>query len=307
MEVSSHAIVQHRITGLEYTGGIFTNLTHDHLDFHLTFRAYLEAKKMFFDNLPASAFALVNIDDKNGSVMVQNTKAGKHSFALKSMATFKASILEHDFSGMQLTMNGHELWTLFIGRFNAYNLLGVYGAACLLEVPSDEALRIISVLQPVDGRFEVIRAKNGKQAIVDYAHTPDALQNVLTTIREARKDSQRIITVAGAGGDRDKLKRPEMARVAASLSDILILTSDNPRSEDPEVILNDMEAGLATEQRTSLYRIADRRSAIRTAIGLASPGDIILVAGKGHETYQEIKGVKHDFDDKLVIQEFIHI
>jgi len=303
MEVSSHAIDQDRIAGIEFDGGVFTNLTHDHLDYHLTFAEYLRAKKKFFDALPATAFALTNADDKNGMVMLQNTKALKQTYSLRALANFHCKVLEKHFDGMLLNIDGQEVWTHFTGVFNASNLLAVMGAAILLGVGRDDILRILSELRPVSGRFEIIRSPEGKYAVVDYAHTPDAIQNVLSGITEIRSGNEQVITVLGAGGDRDKTKRPEMAREAVNQSDKVILTSDNPRSEEPEQILADMEAGVEPHQKHKVLSIVNRREAIKTACMLARPGDIILVAGKGHEDYQEIKGVKHHFDDKEVINE----
>ena len=303
MEVSSHAIDQDRISGIQFDGGIFTNLTHDHLDYHHTFAEYLKAKKKFFDNLPETAFAITNADDKNGMVMLQNTKATKQTYSLRSLANFHCKILEKHFDGMLLNIDGQEVWTHFTGVFNASNLLAVYGATLLLGVDREEMLRIMSELRPVSGRFEIIRSPEGKYAVVDYAHTPDAIQNVLSGITEIRTGNEQVITVVGAGGDRDKTKRPKMAAEAVKLSDKVILTSDNPRSEEPEQILADMEAGIEPHQKAKVLSIVNRKEAIRTACMLARPGDIILVAGKGHEDYQEIKGVKHHFDDKEVINE----
>lgn len=303
MEVSSHAIDQDRISGIQFDGGIFTNLTHDHLDYHHTFAEYLKAKKKFFDNLPETAFAITNADDKNGMVMLQNTKATKQTYSLRSLANFHCKILEKHFDGMLLNIDGQEVWTHFTGIFNASNLLAVYGATLLLGVDREEMLRIMSELRPVSGRFEIIRSPEGKYAVVDYAHTPDAIQNVLFGISEIRTGNEQVITVIGAGGDRDKTKRPKMAAEAVKLSDKVILTSDNPRSEEPEQILADMEAGIEPHQKAKVLSIVNRKEAIRTACMLAHPGDIILVAGKGHEDYQEIKGVKHHFDDKEVINE----
>ncbi len=300
MEVSSHSIHQHRIAGLKFAGGIFSNITHDHLDYHKTFDEYIKAKKMFFDNLPGEAFALSNFDDRNGKVMLQNTNAKKYSYSLRSMADFKCRILENHFEGMKLNMDGNEIWTRFIGKFNAYNLLAVYSAAVLLGLEKQEVLTIISELKSVNGRFEYFVSLEKVTAIVDYAHTPDALKNVLTTINEISEGGQ-VITVVGAGGDRDKTKRPEMAKIACNQSNKVILTSDNPRSENPEDILNDMMAGV--DNMKKVLRITDRKEAIRTAVMIAASGDIILIAGKGHETYQEIKGVKHHFDDKEIIKE----
>src|ERR1700712_1875706 len=298
MEVSSHAVVQHRIGGLQFSGGIFTNLTHDHLDYHKTFDNYLKAKKAFFDGLPKSAFALTNIDDKNGNIMLQNTKATKKSYALKSMADFKAKILENQFGGLLLQIDGEEVWFKMVGSFNAYNLLAVYGAAILLEQDKTRVLTSLSKLHGAEGRFDYVISPNKIIGIVDYAHTPDAVQNVLSTIHDIRKGTEKVITIIGCGGDRDKTKRPVMAKVACQWSDKVILTSDNPRSEDPAQIIKEMEAGVDAEARKKTISIADRHEAIKTACHLASPGDIILVAGKGHEKYQEIKGVRNHFDDK---------
>lgn len=306
IEVSSHAIVQHRVTALCFTGGIFTNITHDHLDYHHTFSEYIKAKKAFFDMLPKEAFALTNIDDKNGEVMLQNSNASKHSYSLMHPADFKAQILESDFNGMLLNINRNEIWSHFTGRFNAYNLLAIYGTAMLLGFESQESLSIISSLHAVDGRFQTFRSQNDITAIVDYAHTPDALNNVLLTISQIKISGARIITVVGAGGNRDKTKRPEMARVAALHSNKLILTSDNPRFEKPEDIISHMEQGLAIDYKTKTLKITDRREAIRTACMLAQPGDVILIAGKGHETYQEIEGVKHHFDDREIVLEILN-
>ena len=303
MEVSSHAVVQKRIAGLKFTGGVFTNLTHDHLDYHKTFREYLNAKKSFFDTLPKSAFALTNIDDKNGAVMLQNCAARKKSYALKNMADFKGKILENSFEGLHMTINNREIYSLLTGTFNAYNLLAVYATASLSGIPDEEILIELSKLTGAPGRFEVLKSGSGITAIVDYAHTPDALKNVLETINEVRSGKGKVITVTGAGGDRDKTKRPEMAHIASVLSDKLILTSDNPRNEDPEKILEDMKAGVDITRRKNMLVITDRKEAIKTAVMLAEPGDIVLVAGKGHENYQEIKGVRHHFDDREVIME----
>ena len=296
MEVSSHSVVQHRIDGLRFTGGIFTNLTHDHLDYHETFAEYLKAKKTFFDRLPKNTFALVNIDDKNGRVMVQNTRAGMKTYSLRSFSDFKCKLLETHFDGMLLEIDGAEVWVKFIGKFNAYNLLAVYAATVLLGSDRDEVLRVLSELVPVSGRFEFVRSPEGVTGIVDYAHTPDALANVLSTINEIRTPGQKLYTVVGCGGNRDKAKRPVMAKIAGEESDMAILTSDNPRFEKPEDILEDMKKGLDPTMKSLV--IADRREAIRTAAALSQPGDIILVAGKGHETYQTIEGVNHHFDDK---------
>ncbi len=307
MEVSSHAIDQDRIAGIKFDGGIFTNLTHDHLDYHKTFAEYLKAKKKFFDQLQKSAFALTNADEKNGSVMLQNTKATKKSYALRTLADYKCKVLEKHLDGMLLNIDGIDVWTHFSGIFNAYNLMAVYASALLLGEKTEDILPAISELKPVAGRFEIIRSTEGKFAIVDYAHTPDALKNVLNGISEIRTGNEQVITVVGAGGDRDKTKRPVMAKEAALQSDKVILTSDNPRSEEPEQIIADMEAGIEPHQRSKVLSIVNRKEAIRTACMLASTGDIILVAGKGHEDYQEIKGIKHHFDDKEIIREIFNI
>lgn len=302
MEVSSHAIAQKRISGLSFDGGIFTNLTRDHLDYHKTVENYLKAKKKFFDDLPATAFALTNTDDKAGLVMLQNTRAKKLTYSLRTMADFKGKILESHFEGTGLIVNGKEVTVHFVGRFNAYNLLAVYGAAVALGKDPEEVLVLLSALHSVPGRFETIRSPLGYTAIVDYAHTPDALVNVLNGIREVLDGKGRIITVVGAGGNRDKGKRPLMAKEAVRLSDQLILTSDNPRFEEPDDIINDMVAGLAKDDMERMVCITDRTQAIKTAVMLAKKGDVILVAGKGHEDYQEIKGVKHHFDDREKIR-----
>ncbi len=297
MEVSSHSADQQRIAGLKFEGGIFTNLTHDHLDYHKTFDNYLAAKKSFFDSLPKDSFALANIDDRNGRVMLQNCLARKYTFSIRGMADFRCSIIEHGFEGMMLKIQGDEVWTRFVGEFNASNLLAVYAASELLGAEREEILTVLSDLYPVAGRLEVVKSPGGISGIVDYAHTPDALVNVIETINKIREGSAKLITVVGAGGDRDRTKRPRMAAITAEGSTKTILTSDNPRSEDPEKILDDMEAGLSPELKRKILRIADRRLAIRTAVMFAEKGDVILIAGKGHETYQEIKGVKHHFDD----------
>ena len=297
MECSSHAIQQKRIGGLTFAGALFTNLTRDHLDYHKTFDAYRDAKKAFFDNLSKQAFAITNADDKNGAVMLQNCKAKLRSYSTRTAADFKGRILEESIEGMLLDINGQEVSVRFVGRFNVSNLLAVYGAAVMLGNEPQEVLRVMSELTPVNGRFETIRSPKGVNAIIDYAHTPDALQNVLTSIRDIVKNKVQVITVCGAGGNRDKGKRPLMAKEAALHSDRVIITSDNPRFEEPEAIINDMLEGLDSEQRTRTIAITDRREAIRTAVMLAQPGDVILVAGKGHEPYQDIKGVKHHFDD----------
>ncbi|MEI5984336.1 UNVERIFIED_CONTAM: murE [Trichonephila clavipes] len=298
MEVSSHAVVQQRIAGLRFAGGIFSNITHDHLDFHGTFANYIKAKKKFFDDLDRFAFALTNIDDKNGQVMLQNTFAHRKTYGLHQMADFKAKILESHFDGMLLQIDQHELWVKLVGHFNAYNLLAVYGAAILLEQETMKVLTALSEIAGAEGRFETLKAKNGVVAIVDYAHTPDAVENVLETINELRQAGQQVFTVLGCGGDRDRTKRPEMAEVACRLSDKVILTSDNPRSEDPAAIIKEMETGVPTDKKKNVFSITDRREAIRAAFHLAQEGDVILVAGKGHEKYQEINGVKNHFDDK---------
>ena len=298
MEVSSHSADQQRIAGLQFTGGVFTNLTHDHLDYHKTFDNYLAAKKSFFDSLTPSAFALVNIDDRNGRVMLQNCKASNHTFSVRSIADFRCSILECGFSGMCLKIDGEEVWVKFTGDFNASNLLAVYGSAVLLGADKKEVLTILSDLNPVAGRLELIRSDSDVSGIVDYAHTPDALNNVIETINKLRQGNVKLITVVGAGGDRDKTKRPKMALIAAQGSDRIILTSDNPRNENPETILDDMEVGIPADMKRKTLRITDRREAIKVAVMLANQGDVILVAGKGHENYQDIKGVKYHFDDK---------
>ena len=301
MEVSSHAIDQKRIAGLHFKGGIFTNLTRDHLDYHLTFEAYRDAKKAFFDGLPAGAFALTNKDDKNGMFMLQNTKADKQTYSLLSLADFKGKIIEAHFDGTEMSVNGKEIVTQFVGKFNAYNLLAVYGAAILLGQTPDEVLRIATTLHSVSGRFQTFRSPEGYTAIVDYAHTPDALTNVLGAIREVLSGKGKIITVVGCGGNRDKGKRPLMAKESARLSDCVILTSDNPRFEEPEDIIRDMEEGLIGVSPKKVLKITDRKEAIRTACLLAHTGDVILIAGKGHEDYQEVKGVKHHFDDREIV------
>jgi len=306
MEVSSHAIDQQRIAGLSFEGALFTNITHDHLDYHKTFAEYIKAKKKFFDDLHPESFALINTDDKNGRIMVQNTRARVKSYAVSSAADFKAKILESHFEGSLLEIDHTEIWTYFVGRFNAYNLLAVYSAASMLGFEKEQILQVISELKPVEGRFETIRSVNGITAIVDYAHTPDALLNVINSINQIRNDDQDLITVVGAGGDRDKTKRPEMAKIASENSNKTILTSDNPRSEDPNDILNDMKVGVDILNLKKVLSITDRKEAIRTACLLAKGGDIILIAGKGHETYQEIKGVKHHFDDREVINQIFN-
>ncbi|MBS1688331.1 MAG: UDP-N-acetylmuramoyl-L-alanyl-D-glutamate--2,6-diaminopimelate ligase [Bacteroidetes bacterium] len=304
MEVSSHAIHQRRIEGIRFAGGVFTNITHDHLDYHKTFDEYIRVKKSFFDGLPANAFALTNADDKRGLVMLQNTKAEKCTYSLRVPATVKGKVLENNLTGLVMSIDGQEAHFRMIGTFNAYNLLAVYGAATLLGKDKMEVLAVLSDLHGAPGRFETYMSPNDKVlGIIDYAHTPDALINVLATINQLRTPGQQIITVVGCGGDRDKTKRPIMAEVACEHSDKAIFTADNPRSEDPEAILNEMESGLTMPQKRKALRIADRKEAIKTACALAQPEDIILVAGKGHETYQEIKGVKYPFDDRVVLTE----
>jgi UDP-N-acetylmuramoyl-L-alanyl-D-glutamate--2,6-diaminopimelate ligase len=298
MEVSSHAVVQKRIEGLLFAGGIFTNLTHDHLDYHKTFDNYLKAKQEFFDILPADAFALYNSDDKNGKILVQNSKAKKYSYSLKSVSDFKCKIIEAHFNGMLLTLDGSEIWVKLIGTFNAYNLLAIYSTAVLLNHNKEEILKVLSIENAVNGRFENIKSAGNITAIVDYAHTPDALKNVLETIKELRTGNENVISVLGAGGNRDKTKRPVMGRIAASLSNKVILTSDNPRNENPDDIISNMYEGVEVTDRKKVLKITDRREAIRTAAHFAVNGDIILIAGKGHENYQEINGVKTHFDDK---------
>jgi UDP-N-acetylmuramoyl-L-alanyl-D-glutamate--2,6-diaminopimelate ligase len=296
MEVSSHAVVQHRVAGLTFAGAIFSNITHDHLDFHKTMANYIAAKKGFFDALPKEAWALVNVDDRNGMVMVQNTAAKVHTYGLQHTADFHCRVLEDTFEGMHLSINGNELWCRLVGRFNAYNLTAIYGAAVLCGAEQTEALRLLSMLEAAPGRFQYVSGR-GITGIVDYAHTPDALQNVIETINQIRRKSQQLITVVGCGGDRDRTKRPEMAQIAAEGSDKVVLTSDNPRTEQPDAILDEMEAGLKAEQLCRVVRITDRRQAIRTACMMAREGDIVLVAGKGHEKYQEVNGVRSHFDD----------
>ncbi len=304
METSSHAIHQQRIAGLKYAGGLFSNITHDHLDYHKTFDEYIRVKKAFFDSLPSEAFAISNADDKRGAVMLQNTQAHKYFYSLRTMAEFKGKILENGLTGLVMTINDQEVHFRLIGEFNAYNLLAVYGAAICLGEDKFEVLRVLSELSGAEGRFDYIISANERViGIVDYAHTPDALLNVLATIKGLRKGHEQIITVVGCGGDRDKTKRPVMGEVACEHSDRVIFTSDNPRSEDPEQILRDMETGLNTAAKRKYIAIVDRKEAIKTAVSLAKPDDIVLIAGKGHEKYQEIKGVKHPFDDKQVLAE----
>jgi len=301
MEVSSHAVDQKRIAGLKFSGGIFSNLTHDHLDYHKTFEAYLKAKKGFFDGLPADAFALVNKDDKNGLVMLQNCSASKYTYSLLSMADFHCRILENQFTGLHLNMDGQDVWFRLIGSFNAYNLLSVYACAVLLGQDPSVVLTLLSRMKPVDGRFNYINGPRHITAIVDYAHTPDALKNVLETINSIRTHKEKVITVVGAGGNRDAAKRPIMARIACNLSDMVILTSDNPRFEDPGSILDQMKKGVESFHSSKVLVISDRHEAIKTAVAFANENDIILVAGKGHETYQEIRGVKYPFDDREIL------
>ncbi|HXK75292.1 MAG TPA: UDP-N-acetylmuramoyl-L-alanyl-D-glutamate--2,6-diaminopimelate ligase [Bacteroidaceae bacterium] len=303
MEVSSHAVDQNRISGLRFAGGIFTNLTRDHMDYHGNFDNYLAAKKRFFDELPKEAFALTNLDDRNGEVMLQNTKAKTAKYSLRTLCDFKGKVLETHFEGMDLEMNGREVATQFIGHFNASNLLAVYGTACLLGKQPDDILIGISTLHSVAGRFEALRSPSGYTAIIDYAHTPDALINVLKAVQDINVGQGKVITVVGAGGNRDKGKRPIMAQAAVNNSDRVIITSDNPRFEEPQDIVNDMLAGLNKTDMERTLSIVDRREAIRTACALAQPNDIIMIAGKGHENYQDIKGVKHHFDDKEIVQE----
>ena len=305
MEVSSHGIDQKRTSGLEFAGGIFTNLSHDHLDYHNSFAEYRDVKKKFFDELPKSAFALVNIDDKNGAVMLQNTKAKHYTYALKSLADYRAKILENQLNGLLLSINNNEVWTKLIGNFNAYNLLAIYGTADLLGIEEIESLRLLSELESVSGRFQYLVSKKGVTAIVDYAHTPDALKNVLETINAIRTFNEKVITVVGCGGDRDKTKRPKMAHIASELSNQAIFTSDNPRTEDPQTIIEDMESGVEPQNIKKTISIVDRRQAIKTAGKMAESGDILLIAGKGHETYQEINGVRNDFDDYAIVKDIL--
>ncbi len=302
MEVSSHAIHQQRITGLHFAGAVFTNITHDHLDYHKTFAEYIRVKKAWFDHLDSKAFALTNVDDKNGLVMLQNTAARKFSYALKSPADFKVKVLENQFSGLVLQLNGVEVWTRLIGDFNAYNLLAVYAVSQLLGEDSDEVMTALSALESVEGRFEYVVSNAGVTAIVDYAHTPDALENVLKTIGNIRTGNEMVFTVVGCGGDRDREKRPKMAAIACELSNKVILTSDNPRSENPDAILAEMMTGVEGQHFKKTLSITDRLQAIKTAVSMAEKGDIILIAGKGHEKYQEINGVKHDFDDMQTVK-----
>jgi UDP-N-acetylmuramoyl-L-alanyl-D-glutamate--2,6-diaminopimelate ligase len=305
MEVSSHGVHQKRTEALHFEGGVFTNLSHDHLDYHNTFAEYRDVKKSFFDSLSKSAFALTNADDKNGVVMLQNTKAKKLTYALKSYADYKAQILENQLSGLLLKINDNEVWVKLIGSFNAYNLLAIYGVAIELGIEKMEALRLLSELESVSGRFQFIVSDLKITAIVDYAHTPDALENVLNTIEDIRTKNEQLITVVGCGGDRDKIKRPIMANIASAMSDKAIFTSDNPRTENPETIIEEMEKGVEPQNFKKTVSILDRKQAIKTACQLANPNDIILIAGKGHETYQEINGVRHDFDDLKIVTELL--
>jgi len=305
IEVSSHSVVQNRIAGLTFAGGIFSNITHDHLDFHKTFDEYLKAKKRFFDELPSTAFALTNIDDRNGLVMLQNTLASRHTYSLQKMADFKGRIIEAPLDGLHLDFDGNEIWCRLVGRFNGYNLLAVYAASVLLGQDPLEVLTLLSNLESVEGRFDYIKSPQGIIGIVDYAHTPDALQNVLETINQLRTGNEMLITVVGCGGDRDKTKRPVMARIAARLSDRVILTSDNPRSEVPEQIISEMLAGVEKEYARNVQNITDRHDAIRIACAMTRNNDVILIAGKGHEKYQEIKGVKLPFDDKEILKKYL--
>lgn len=306
MEVSSHGIHQKRTEGLHFEGGIFTNLSHDHLDYHSSFAEYRDVKKVFFDNLPKSAFAITNVDDKNGSVMLQNTKAKKITYAIKSYADYKAQVLENQFTGLLLKINNNEVWTKLIGSFNAYNLLAIYATAVELGIEQNEALRLLSELESVSGRFQYFISEGKITAIVDYAHTPDALENVLNTINDIRTKNEELITVVGCGGDRDKTKRPIMAKIASEFSTKAIFTSDNPRTENPEAIIEEMEKGVEAQNFKKTVSILDRKQAIKTACQFAQANDIILIAGKGHETYQEINGVRHDFDDLKIVRELLN-
>jgi len=305
MEVSSHGIHQKRTEGLQFAGGVFTNLSHDHLDYHATFSEYRDVKKSFFDHLPKTAFALTNVDDKNGLVMLQNSLARKLTYGLKTYAIYKAQILENQLGGLLLKINENEVWVRLIGTFNAYNLLAIYGTAVELGLESLEVLRLLSELESVSGRFQFIVSNEKITAIVDYAHTPDALENVLNTINDIRTKNEQLITIVGCGGDRDKTKRPIMANIATTLSDKVIITSDNPRTEDPKAIIAEMEAGVEPQNYKKSLSIEDRKQAIKTACQLANANDIILIAGKGHETYQEINGVRHDFDDMKIVKEIL--
>lgn len=307
MEVSSHSVVQERITGLRFAAGVFTNITHDHLDYHGTFAEYIKAKKRFFDQLPASAFALVNADDANSAVMLQNTKATRRSYAVRTMADHRARVIENQLTGLHLNIDGHDVYARLVGEFNASNLLAVYSTAILLGEAPMNVLTALSDLEPPRGRFQVVRGGGDILGIVDYAHTPDALKNVLTTINDICAGNEQVVTVVGCGGDRDRPKRPVMAQIAASLSGHVVLTSDNPRSEDPMAILNEMRTGIAALDQHRVFVNPDRREAIRQAVGMAKAGDVVLLAGKGHETYQEIAGVKHPFDDAAVLKETLEL
>ena len=307
MEVSSHGIHQKRTAGLDFSGGIFTNLSHDHLDYHNSFASYRDVKKIFFDALPQTAFALTNLDDKNGAVMLQNTKAKKRTYALKTLADYKAKIIEKSFSGTLLSINGIEVWTKLIGNFNAYNLVAIIGAAYELGMDKLEALTIVSQLESVNGRFEHFVSDSGVIAIIDYAHTPDALKNVLETINDIKTDNEKLITVVGCGGNRDKTKRPKMAHIASQLSTQSIFTSDNPRTENPETILEEMEVGVSEENLIKVITISDRRQAIKTACKFSEAGDILLIAGKGHENYQEINGEQFYFDDLVEVKKYFNL
>lgn len=307
MEVSSHSIVQKRIAGITFSGGVFTNITHDHLDYHVTFKEYLKVKKTFFDSLPEEAFALSNTDDKNGKMMLQNCKAKKYSYSLHALSDYKCKLIENHFSGLILNLDGHEVHCKLVGSFNAYNLTAAYATAVLLEEEKMKVLTALSRLNPVEGRFDFVTSKKKIIGVVDYAHTPDALQNVLATIHDVSSGHGRVITIVGCGGDRDTGKRPVMAKIACELSDQVILTSDNPRSEDPTEIIHEMEKGIGPGEVKKTISIVDRKEAIKAAVQLAQPGDIILVAGKGHEKYQEVKGVKTPFDDKKILQEMFKI
>lgn len=306
MEVSSHSVVQGRINGLDFDGGVFTNITHDHLDYHGTFDNYIKAKKGFFDQLSEDAFALTNADDRNGKIMLQNSKASKYTYAIKGNGDFKCRIMESDFEGLLLRIDNDEVWFSLVGEFNAYNLLAVYSAAFLLGFDRDAILTKLSGIGRVNGRFEVYRSKSGIVGIVDYAHTPDALENVLRTINNIRSTNESLVTVVGCGGNRDKEKRPVMGKVAALMSDKLILTSDNPRNEDPDAIILQMSEGVEVNDKKKVLQIKDRKEAIRAAVMLCKPKDILLIAGKGHETYQEIAGVKHPFDDRVILKEIFN-
>lgn len=307
MEASSHALHQHRLTGLKLRGGLFTNITHDHLDYHHTFKEYIKAKKRLFDMLPLSAFAIINRDDRNGEVMLQNTKAKKKTYALQTMADYKAKVLESGFGGLHLVIDNRDLFSQLIGGFNAYNVLLVYATAVELGLDKLEILTALSTLHAPNGRFQYIKTNDGITAIVDYAHTPDALKNVLETIKEIRTGNEQVITLVGCGGDRDKKKRPEMAHIAAQMSNRVVLTSDNPRSENPETIISEMKEGITPAMSGRTLAVTDRREAIKLACTLAQPGDIILIAGKGHEKYQEIAGVKHPFDDYKIVSETLNL